>query len=227
MPGTVPYMKTVSGCRYGTAFIGSLAPPPTLCRGLCEKAEVIVAADSGLVTAEAAGIRPDWVVGDMDSLADLSRLDHYPPERVRRFPHDKDLLDTEIALNVLWEKGCTDIVLIGGGGGRLDHLLALRALFDRPRCPCRWVTDTEDIQVVDEGGTLELSAPDNTFNTLVSVLPAASGPWKASSDGLKWPLDRVRIDLGWAGVSNVACAKRVVFRAERGRFLVLRPLIHC
>jgi thiamine pyrophosphokinase len=159
----------------------------------------------------------------MDSLPDLSRLDRYPPERVRRFPRDKDLLDTEIALNLLWDEGCGDITLIGGGGGRLDHLLALRALFDRPHCPRRWVTDAEDIHAVEEGGTLRLSLP---VNTLVSVLPVANGPWKASSNGLKWPLDRVPIDAGWIGVSNIACEKRVLFRAERGRFLVLHPLPH-
>ena len=218
--GTVSYMETASGCRYGAAFIGSSAPPSVMCGELCGKADLIVAADSGLVTAEKAGIRPDWVVGDMDSLADLSRLDHYPPERVRRFPRDKDLLDTEIALNLLWDEGCTDVVLIGGGGGRLDHLLALRALFDRPRCPRRWVTDTQDVQVVDEGGALELFLP---IDTLVSVLPAAQGPWKASSDGLKWPLDRIPIYPGWVGISNAASAKRILFRAELGRFLVLHP----
>jgi thiamine pyrophosphokinase len=217
---TVAYMKTTQGRRYGAVFIGSLAPPPALCRELCGEADVVVAADSGLVTAEDAGVKPDWVVGDMDSLPDLSRLDRYPPERVLRFPRDKDLLDTEIALNLLWDEGCTDIVLIGGGGGRLDHLLALRALFDRPRFPGRWVTDTGDVLAVDEGGTLELFVP---VDTPVSVLPAAYGPWKASSNGLKWPLDHVRIERGWVGVSNVACAERVVFRAERGRFLILQP----
>jgi thiamine pyrophosphokinase len=151
-------------------------------------------------------------------------LGRYPPERVRRYPRDKDLLDTEIALNLLWDEGCEDAILIGGGGGRLDHLLALRALFDRPRCPRRWVTDSGDVKVVEESGTLLLPLP---VNTLVSVLPAASGPWKASSDGLKWPLDRVRIDTGWVGISNVACENRISFRAERGRFLVLHPLVHC
>jgi thiamine pyrophosphokinase len=157
----------------------------------------------------------------MDSLPDLARLDRYPSERVLRFPRDKDLLDTEIALNLLWDEGCGDVMLIGGGGGRLDHLLALRALFDRPRCPRRWVTDSEDIHAVDEGGTLELFLP---AGTRVSVLPAAAGPWKASSSGLKWPLDRVPIECGWVGISNIAGERRVLFRAERGRFLVLSPL---
>jgi thiamine pyrophosphokinase len=213
-------MENIPYRRYGVAFIGSLAPPPVLCRELCGGATLIVAADSGLVTAEAAGVRPDWIVGDMDSLPDPSILDRYPPERVRRYPCDKDLLDTEIALNLLWDKGCEDVVLIGGGGGRLDHLLALRALFDRPRCPRRWVTDSWDVKAVEETGTLELML---SAGTTVSVLPVAGGPWKASSDGLKWPLDRAQIDTGWVGISNIACEKRVLFRAERGRFLVLNP----
>jgi thiamine pyrophosphokinase len=206
---------------YGAAFIGGRAPLPGLCRELCEGAAIVVAADSGLVAAEAAGVEPDWVVGDMDSLPDLARLEHYPPERVCRFPCDKDLLDTEIALNLLWDKGCTHNVLIGGGGGRLDHLLALRTLLDRPRCPQRWVTDTEDIRVTEAGGTVELSIP---VGTRISVLAAAGGPWKASSNGLKWPLDQVRIDAGWVGISNTACEARVVVRAEQGRFLVMLPL---
>jgi thiamine pyrophosphokinase len=216
-------MSNAVGRRYGAAFIGSLAPPPILCRELCKGAALVVAADSGLVTAENAEVRPDWIVGDMDSLPDLSLLYRYPPERVRRFPCDKDLLDTEIALNLLWDEGCGDITLIGGGGGRLDHLLALRALFDRPRCPRRWVTDIEDIHAVEEGAALELFLP---VNTLVSVLPAANGPWKASSDGLKWPLDQVTIGIGWVGISNIADKKRVLFRSEHGRFLILHPLLH-
>jgi thiamine pyrophosphokinase len=220
-PACVAYMEIIQGRRCGAAFIGSLAPPSALCRELCAEADIIVAADSGLVTVEEAGVKPDWIVGDMDSLPDLSRLDHYPPERIRRFPRDKDLLDTEIALNLLWDEGCTDIVLIGGGGGRLDHLLALRALFDRSRFPRRWVTDTEDVRAVDEGGTLDLLVQ---VDTPVSVVPAAGGPWKASSDGLKWSLDHVRIDRGWVGISNIACAERVLFRAERGRFLILHTL---
>jgi thiamine pyrophosphokinase len=211
----------VLGRCYGVAFIGALAPSSALCGELCAGAGLVVAADSGLVTAEEAGVKPDWIVGDMDSLPDLTRLDRYPPERVRRFPCDKDLLDTEIALNLLWDEGYEDALLIGGGGGRLDHLLALRALFDRSRCPRRWVTDSEDIHVVNGGDTLELFLP---ADTRVSVLPAATGPWKASSTGLKWPLNRVPIDSGWVGVSNIACERRISFRAERGRFLVLHPL---
>jgi thiamine pyrophosphokinase len=157
----------------------------------------------------------------MDSIPDTERLARYPPDRVCRFPRDKDLLDTEIALNLLWDKGYADIVIIGGGGGRLDHLLALRALFDRPRCPRRWITDNEDVRRVEQGETLEFSS---AADTRVSVLPAATGPWEAFSAGLKWPLQGLRITPGWVGISNAAVRQQVSVRAVRGRFLVTLPL---
>lgn len=215
----------------GIAFIGGNAPPPLVSRELCQKASIeseggvyIVAADSGLIAAEAAGVAPDLIVGDMDSLDDLARLDRYPASQVRRFPPDKDLLDTEIALNVLWEAGCTRVTLVGGGGGRLDHLLALRALFDRPRCPRRWVSDTEVVDVVEGGeeSVLRLCLPPGTR---VSVLAAGQGPWAASSTGLTWPLSGLQIEAGWAGISNTALHEEVSITAEQGRFLVLTPLV--
>ncbi|MDR1858005.1 MAG: hypothetical protein LBQ69_00885, partial [Treponema sp.] len=50
---------------------------------------------------------PDWIVGDMDSLGSESRLAKYPGERVVRHAAEKDHSDTEMALSLLWEKGCT------------------------------------------------------------------------------------------------------------------------
>jgi thiamine pyrophosphokinase len=213
----------------GIVFTGGAAPPPDISRGICRKAAsegkiTIVAADSGLIAAEKAGIIPDVIAGDMDSLDDLARLDRYPVQKVRRFPPDKDLLDTEIALNILWEAGSTNLVLIGGGGGRLDHLLALRALFDRPRCPNRWVSDTEDIQMIESGAadTVNLHVP---AGTRISVLPVGPSPWSAASTGLTWPLTGLQIEPGWSGISNTAAAENISITASEGRFLVFCPLL--
>jgi thiamine pyrophosphokinase len=60
--------------------------------------------------------------------------------------------------------------------------------------------------------------------SIVSVFPLGAGPWRAKSDGLKWPLDDVSWDRGFAGISNVALKENFVIRAERGRFMVIVPL---
>jgi thiamine pyrophosphokinase len=213
--------------RRGIAFIGGEGPPPELCRRLFEEAAcgetppVTAAADSGLLAAEAAGLRPDWVLGDMDSLGDLSRLDSYPPERVLRYGTEKDYTDTELALGLLWEKGCDEVWLLGGGGGRLDHILALRSLFERDPCPSRWITGAEDLYCLAAPAEFSPAVPGGG---LVSVFPLGEGPWEAESAGLKWPLAGVPWDRGFFGLSNVA-EGALAIRVRRGRFLVVLPLV--
>jgi thiamine pyrophosphokinase len=211
--------------QLGVIFAGGEGPEPDTLRRLLDEMPggraLMVAADSGLVLAEAVGIRPDWIVGDMDSLSS-DQLSHYPKERVICYPVDKDYTDTEIALALLREKGCESAWIVGGGGGRLDHLFGIRDLFERGRYPCRWITANEDIYCIDgadaENSRLKLALKQGAR---VSVLLLCGGPWKARSRGLKWPLDNVRWERGLYGLSNAAIVDEIEINAERGRFMVI------
>jgi thiamine pyrophosphokinase len=204
----------------GIAFIGGEGPSPETCRALAKGAALIAAADSGLMAAEAAGLCPDWVIGDMDSLDHPSRLEKYPASRVIRHSHDKDYTDTELVLELLWNQGCDEVHLIGGGGGRLDHILAIRSLFEREKKPARWITGREDAYCIDHAARkrLELSLVPKSR---VSVFPLGVGPWKISSRGLKWPLDTVAWNRGLAGISNEAVQGRFSLLVSAGSFLVI------
>jgi thiamine pyrophosphokinase len=222
----------------GIAFTGGEGPGPELCRSLIGEGTAaagvagifVVAADSGLEAAEKAGFRPDRIVGDMDSLDNPARLDRYPPERVLRYPADKDYTDTELALSLLWEKGCEETWIVGGGGGRLDHLFAIRSLFERKRPPNRWITAAEDVRCLEAAqaaarqvaaGELVLEAP---VGSIVSVFPLGTGPWQAKSKGLKWPLAGLSWDRGFFGISNIVLEGNFSIRAEQGRFMALMPI---
>jgi thiamine pyrophosphokinase len=204
----------------GIAFIGGEAPDAGSCKTLARGAAVIAAADSGLIIAEKAGLRPHWIVGDMDSLDDPRRLEAYSPDRVIRYPPDKDYTDTELALRLLWDQGCDETWLIGGGGGRTDHLLAIRSLFERDRSPNRWITGGEDIRRLVEGDAL---SPELPPGSLVSVFPLGLGPWKAESRFLRWPLDALSWNRGFFGLSNTAPEGSFTIRAAAGSFLVILP----
>ncbi|MDR1400411.1 MAG: thiamine diphosphokinase [Treponema sp.] len=217
----------ITTITHGIAFIGGECLRPEQCRRLLasvlERQEtrrslLVVAADSGLIAAEAAGIAPDWIVGDMDSLDTQARLARYPPERVIRYPVDKDYTDTELALALLWEQGAQEIWLIGGGGGRLDHLFAIRTLFERERCPDRWITRNADSHCLREQQQMSLSLPRGS---LVSLFPLGEGPWNVRSLGLKWPLDGLRWDRGFFSLSNVAETGDISVYVDTGRFLVI------
>ena len=203
----------------GIVFIGGAGPGPDLGRALADGADLIAAADSGLIAAEDAGVSPHWILGDMDSLDDKRRLDRYSPERVLRYPPDKDYTDTELALRFLWDQGCDETWIIGGGGGRLDHLFAIRSLFERLPCPDRWLTAADDIRCVSAGASFEAQA-----DGMVSVFPLGEGPWEAESRGLRWPLAGLPWSRGFFGISNTAPGGSFSVKAEQGRFMVMLPL---
>ncbi|MDR0457327.1 MAG: thiamine diphosphokinase [Treponema sp.] len=212
----------------GIVFTGGEGPEPRILRRLldgCVKGALLAAADSGLILAETAGLRPDWIVGDMDSLGGEDRLRSYLPERVIRHAADKDFTDTELALALLWEKGCDEVWIAGGGGGRIDHLLGIRDLFEREQFPRRWMTAAEDIHCIDSddaggatGGNLSITLKPGD---VVSVFPLGGGPWKAESKGLKWSLDNVHWERGRYGLSNAAAMPEVEVIAQQGRFMVI------
>ena len=212
--------------QLGIVFAGGEGPAPEragrIVCGLAEK-PLIAAADSGLILAEAAGLEPDWIIGDMDSLDSGDRLLRYPAGKVIRHPADKDFTDTELAFALLRENGCGIIWIMGGGGGRLDHLLGIRDLFERDYFPRRWITDGEDIRCIDGGGPPADSglAMDLASGAVVSVFPLGSGPWEAESLGLKWPLGSAGWQRGFYGLSNVAVTGEVKISAGKGRFMII------
>ena len=82
--------------------------------------DLCIAADAGYRACQQAGIVPDLLLGDFDSMDQ--------PEdfvNVLRSPVEKDDTDTMLAVKTGLENGCKEFYLYGGTGGkRLDHTLA-------------------------------------------------------------------------------------------------------
>jgi thiamine pyrophosphokinase len=209
----------------GIVFTGGESPPPHVIRNLLkDKSAIFAAADSGLIAAENAGIKPDYIVGDMDSL-DAEKLSAYPDNCVMRYAVEKDYTDTELAFSLLLEKGCDCIWIIGGGGGRIDHLLALRCLFERDIFPFRWLTEAADIHCIDAKTNIKTLSVKLEKNAPVSVFSVGKGPWEAKSEGLKWPLEGLSWDRGSSfGISNAAQDGDFYITAEKGRFIIVLPI---
>jgi thiamine pyrophosphokinase len=84
-----------------------------------------IAADSGLAHFLALGIKPDLLVGDLDSVDD-SVLEHYIKENLEIIKYDsrKNQTDSEIAVDKALTRGCDSLLFIGAFGSRLDHSLS-------------------------------------------------------------------------------------------------------
>jgi thiamine pyrophosphokinase len=198
---------------------GGEAPPLSRLEPMLPRFALVCAADSGLDALIAWGLRPDLIVGDMDSVSDPASIAGFPGARIVRAPRDKDLTDTEMGLEALAAAGADRIVLAGGGGGRLDHLLAIRSIFERRKLrPVEWHTAREAVYLVREGERLAIEAGRGA---LVSVFPLATGSSGMGSSGLRWPLDGLSWGPGDCGVSNEAPDGAFAVSAGSGDLLVV------
>ncbi len=85
---------------------------------------VVMAADSGLDHARAAGLTPTVLIGDLDSVSAEGLAWAEGNSSIERHPVDKDATDTELALRHAVGLDPSRIVLMSGGGDRIDHTLA-------------------------------------------------------------------------------------------------------
>lgn len=181
----------------------------------------ICAADSGLDYCLKNSISPDYILGDMDSLSNKKILKDFSPEIVEEHPSEKDHTDSELGLEHLKKSGCDEIIMIGGGGGRLDHLLALLSLFDRPSPPDYWFTAHEEIIHIDNVYAGRASAGE-----MVSLFPVGTQECTMTSTGLKWPLDHLRWNKGDVGISNRLETDDYSIRMKTGRLILIRGLVN-
>jgi thiamine pyrophosphokinase len=203
----------------GLLLIGGEGPARPVLEEVLARKPRIIAADSGFDLGRALGVEPELLVGDLDSVADSPELRAFPRERIRRYPPDKDETDTELGLRIFRELGVGEIVLAGGGGGSLGHLVGLLALFERDERPAGWYTAREHVQAVEGEVVLE-----GCRGRSLSLFPLGAGASGLASQGLKWSLDGLSWTRGDAGVSNLCVEDRVVIRVRRGRLLMVRTL---
>ena len=86
-----------------------------------------IAADAGYRTAKSLGEGIDLLLGDFDSLGE----DSIPKDvECLRVPAEKDFTDTQLAAETAIKRGATELVIIGGLSGRLDHTMSNLALLE-------------------------------------------------------------------------------------------------
>ena len=79
-----------------------------------------IAADGGYLNASKIGLTPNIIIGDFDS----SKSPCTSNAEIISLPKEKDLTDTEAALELAIEREFDEVVIIGGLGRRFDHTLA-------------------------------------------------------------------------------------------------------
>ncbi|MEG1433771.1 thiamine diphosphokinase [Eubacterium sp.] len=186
-----------------------------------ERPAYILCADKGTETALALGIRPDVVLGDFDSIAPgvLEQIKKMAIPMVVH-PTHKDETDTELAITTCLERGCTEILLLGALGTRMDHSLSNIHLLGRLQAAGvygRIMDEYNTLFLVEDRRALKL--PVGTTLSVIAYTDRAEG---VTLRGFEYPLDRADLDhlAAGLGVSNVVVAKQQEIIVESGTLLV-------
>lgn len=184
---------------------------------------LVVAADAGLHHAQRHGFHVDVVVGDLDS-ADPAAVAtaEAAGATIERHPAAKDASDLELALGAAIERHCTDVVVLGGHGGRLDHFLANTLLLASPTLAAARVEarfDGGTVFVVRD--TIELHGSPGDLLTLLPLGGPALGVVTA---GLRYPLRSETLHAGSTrGLSNELVAPTATVTVTDGVLLAVLP----
>jgi len=198
-------------------------PPATaaLVREFLPPGARVIAVDAGAEALRAAGVRPDLVVGDMDSIsgATLAALE-VEGVRVERHPTAKRDSDGALALAHAKDR---EVVFLGPGGGRADHSLANLHLLVRASAGAnaRAIDVDSFTWVVTPDRPLRLARP---AGTTLSVLPFGGPAHGVTYSGLRYALNDASMGTGDPyGISNECLAPPQEIRVREGILLVIEP----
>ena len=179
---------------------------------LVEDDAVVVAADSGLDHAVAAGLTPTHLVGDLDSLSAAGRMWAYAHHvEIDEHPAAKDLTDTELALALAVTlpavaDGDGQLLVLGGLGDRLDHLLAVLLALGNPvlasAASVRALIGDTDVLVLHPRHSMLLDIESGALFSVLALHGHCSG---VNVRNAEWEL--IDADLAPTearGISNVA-----------------------
>jgi thiamine pyrophosphokinase len=178
---------------------------------------LVIGCDGGTRHLLARGLLPDVVIGDFDSIGDVSL-----PESVVqvRYPADKDKLDSELAIEYAIKQGCTQIILLAFTGDHFDHMLGNINLLSDPAfsgVDLRILDNNQEIYVIKGKATITGKVGD-----IISFIPLSARARATSSPGLRYNLtDYVLSQHGNQGISNELLSETVKVHVTHGKILVV------
>ncbi|MDE6150358.1 MAG: thiamine diphosphokinase [Ruminococcus sp.] len=182
------------------------------------KKSFVICADSGYIYAKKAGIEPDIIIGDYDSLG-------FIPENINEkfiFPKEKDDTDLMLAVKKALNRGYKQIDIYGAFGGRFDHMFSnVQALsfIAENRAVGNLISECERVTLLNPGD-YEFKYKDNYSLSLFSYTDDVNG---LTLKGTKYITDNITLSNHFPlGVSNIIIQENASISFKSGKLLVVQ-----
>lgn len=168
-------------------FVNGCIPDIEHVQQLFKPGDTLIAVDGGYRLMKKLGLVPHILIGDLDSISkrNLQEIRSLSTEIIR-FQAQKDESDLELALILAENRGFTEIIIIGGMGGRSDHALVNLSLLLRSsgQVHVRLDDGREEINLVRSKFTIQGYPGD-----IVSLIPFGQKVEGVRTTGLEYPLN--------------------------------------
>lgn len=178
------------------------------------KASVIIACDGAIEALHKAGVAPDAIVGDLDSIPARFR-EHYA-DRIHQI-EDQEINDLTKAVRFAHEAGHTEVLILGATGLREDHTLGNISLL------MNYAPMFQRIEMMSDYGlftpllrTTTLESHPGQQVSLFSMYPEG----EISTDGLRWPIRNRKLTAWWQGTLNEALGKSFTITLSAGAGII-------
>ncbi|MGI6086290.1 MAG: thiamine diphosphokinase [Acetivibrionales bacterium] len=184
-------------------------------------ADLVIAADGGLMHLKKAGLNSNVLLGDFDSvdLSELAKIKAQNNAELITFPKNKDYTDLELAANLAIERGATEIVILGASGTRLDHTTSnIHLLYKLLENSIKGYIEDEHnrVYLIRKSLTIE-KQPDYK----VSILPLPPVARGVTTRGLTYALADEDLIFGTGrGISNEFSDDTATISVKEGLLLV-------
>jgi thiamine pyrophosphokinase len=180
--------------------------------------DIFICADGGANNAKDMKIRPDYIIGDLDSIK-ASVYNYFKKQNTKIIKDiDENKTDLELAINLAETLNPSEIKIFGAIGNRIDHTLANIFCLDK-------IDSKIPAEIVDDKNIIKLIKNKTDFfgekDDIVSVVPL-SDVSNLNYLGFKWNVKNQDIKSGWFGISNIMLGKKAIIDFSKGKILVIK-----
>lgn len=183
--------------------------------------ELRIVVDGALKITHGLGVKPDFIVGDFDTV-NQDLLEHYENDIILRHPPEKDQTDTELAIETALKSGCNHLVFFGATGSRLDHSLGNIFLLEN------LLKQGVEAEILNENNRLYLKNQDFVLKRkeargdFVSLLPLTETVENVTLCGFKYPVENLTFYREKTlGISNEITEEEARAEFSQGIFIVV------
>ena len=180
--------------------------------------DFIVAVDSGAEHAYKLFLKPDLIIGDLDSIDEKTiKRAEKDSIQILKYETNKNETDFELALKHVLDQSIKDITIIGGEYGEIDHLFSVLTVIISYQNDelISWIHGNQSI-IIPNSKKIKIGN-----NVKFSILPFTDLK-NLNISGARWNLKNENIEFGKSfTLRNISIDKNIEVSVDDGKFCLI------